>query len=355
MKFLKKGYYLFLILIICFCISEILLRIIIPKPFRIMSGDVVLPSNQTYKIKNDINPYLDRIIIHTVNSLGFRGPEISDSESIRVVTVGGSGVNCLYLNDKQEWSNVLYQLFKKDNKKIWVNNAGYSGNTTFGNILLTENYLVKLKPNYLLFYIGINDLLINQMSGDDKYLLLSTKGFKKIAYHSRLLMMLENFYTTKLFKYSSVNTKEKCIDYKMLKEKNSDFHLQLEIDDKMNLSLLGYATRIKKLIDICNKNKITPIFITHASLFTCGYDSKHQINLGKKVNSDVSVCQVAKMIEQYNHSLIQVCKQLNVQYIDMEKLMPKKIEYYTNFVHFTPEGSNAFASFLYDNLKDKIK
>lgn len=348
----KKIFYYLFTFILCLIVTEISIRLIIPEPFRIMSDKVVLPSNQVYKIKNNINPKLDKVIIHTRNSLGLRGPEISDSTSIKIITVGGSTTNCFYLNDKQEWTSILNNLFLKDNKNVWMNNAGFSGQSTFGHIILTDNYLVKLKPKILIFYIGINDLLRDQMSENDRYFLLSSKGFKKIAYHSRLLMLLENYYTTKVLSYSFINTDEKYINYLQLKDANNDSVISISNEGlNLNAALSGYNNRVVNLINTCKKNDIKPIFLTQASLYTCGYDNKHQINLGKKVNGDMSICQISKLLDKYNLQLIETCKKQNTSCIDMAQLMPKSIDYFSDFVHFTPKGSLIFANILYKQLQ----
>ena len=43
-------------------------------------------------------------------------------------------------------------------KGLWLNNAGLSGNSTFGHYILMQDYLVKLKPKVVIFLVGINDL-----------------------------------------------------------------------------------------------------------------------------------------------------------------------------------------------------
>ncbi len=355
-QILRSIIYCLSILLFSFVLLELFLRIVIPKPFRITSNKIVLPANQVYKIKNNINPYLDSVIIHSINSLGLRGPELKDKSLFKIITVGGSTTNCFFLNDNQEWSNVLYKLFLKNGNNIWINNAGFSGQSTYGHILLLENYLVKLKPDCIIFYIGANDYLIDKANYNDNYFLLSTKGFKKIAYQSRLLMLLENYYTTKILKDNFIYTSTEYIDFNSLKEISKiDTTINNSYNKLIETDLIKYEQRIRKLINICIKNSIKPIFLTQATLFTCGYDESNLINLGKKTNDNNSVCFSSIVSNYYNHSLKKECLNSNISYIDMDSLMPKNIEYYTDFIHFTPKGSKAFAKLLYGNLNLEIK
>jgi len=46
-----------------------------PFGFRVRGDQIVLPVHRRYEIHNTQIPKLDAVIIHTKNSLGFRGPE----------------------------------------------------------------------------------------------------------------------------------------------------------------------------------------------------------------------------------------------------------------------------------------
>lgn len=358
----KNKFYIILIkivvtLVFFFVFLECTSRLFFPKPFRILSNEIVLPSNQVYKIKNKVNPKLDSVIIHSVNSLGLRGIEFNgDSNTTKILTVGGSTTNCFYLNDKQEWTHQLYNHFINSNQNIWINNAGFSGQSTYGHILLLKNYLLKLNPKYIIFYIGINDLLRDKMSENDQYMLLSLKGFKSTLYKSRLLMLLENYYTTKLLKYAFINTDEALINYKQLPE-FKDTNQQINLINSTNLAtkLKAYNSRIKALINLCRENNIVPIFLTQASLFTCGYDETNEINLGIKTNNKESVCEVYQLLHKYNETLEVTCQKNKVVCIDMANIMTKNTAYYSDFVHFTPLGASVFALNLYENIKDLVK
>ena len=341
-SFFFKG--LAVVLIICI-FSEILLQLFLPQSFRIVEGGIVLPSNQVYKIKNKSNTTLDDEIIHTRNSLGLRGEELDSFSNIRIFTVGGSTTHCMYLSDQQEWTKILADLLKKKNGYIWVNNAGFSGQSTFGHIILTEKYLVNFHPKYIIYYIGINDMLRSKMADKDEDILLSEKGFKRIFYWSKLLMLLENIYTTKLLKYSFINTDEHKINYSNL----NNIKRGKNYADTLNISVYtdNYKYRIGKIIDICKKHQVIPIFLTQASLFTCGYDNTNTLNLGRKtIEGDISVCAVNNLLDSFNNALIDVCNERNTLYVDMAKLVPKDTTYFYDFVHFTPEGAESFANIL---------
>ena len=53
---------------------------------------------------------------------------------------------------------------QEDITKIWLNNAGLDGHSTFGHIILFKDYIVKLKPKIILFLVGANDVGRNEYS-----------------------------------------------------------------------------------------------------------------------------------------------------------------------------------------------
>lgn len=63
-------------LFISFIFLEIFLRIYDPFQFRVKAGKIVLPANRKYVIENNHIGRMDKKIVHTKNSLGFRGEEI---------------------------------------------------------------------------------------------------------------------------------------------------------------------------------------------------------------------------------------------------------------------------------------
>ena len=66
--------------------------------------------------------------LFSVNSLGLRGPELSADDTYRILVVGGSAVECLYLDNEKAWPRLLgKQLAEHGREPIWVGNAGRSG------------------------------------------------------------------------------------------------------------------------------------------------------------------------------------------------------------------------------------
>lgn len=91
---------------------------------------------------------------------GLRGP-CTEPSSIRLVTLGGSTTDQVYVADGQTWQDRLQQHMTRALGRPWcIANAGVDGHSTFGHIAALERWLPLvpgLAPDYVLFYVGIND------------------------------------------------------------------------------------------------------------------------------------------------------------------------------------------------------
>ena len=171
-------------------ICEIILRVYNPLGFRIKGDKIILPVNKKEIIYHEGSGKLDRVVVHQRNSLGFRGPEPPGNFAgwLTIITVGGSTTECYDLPEDQTWPHQLEERLQPGFKNTWVNNAGFCGYSTFGNIILVKDFIVKLNPKVLIFLVGINDLGVGEAREYDTR--LKTLNFRSLE---RMLASLANY------------------------------------------------------------------------------------------------------------------------------------------------------------------
>jgi len=290
--------------------------------------------------------------------MGFRGPELPDSISklISIVTIGGSTTECKFLSDSCTWSSILHQSLKRENNSIWLNNAGIDGHSTFGHLLLLDEYILKLKPNYALFLTGINDEEIDKpdefdLMAEKKISTGSIKAFiKSLLNHTELGRTAFNFYQVQIaYKkgliHREINLHE-LIDSPL---PDSIVNKRLGMQEKY---ISAYKERINSIILKCRNAGIQPILITQPSLLGDYTDSTTKIPMGNKwvKNEDhIDNCMLeGKVLELYNNVLRSFSG--NVKVIDLAEKMPKNSLYYYDFIHFTNEGAKKVAEILFTDL-----
>lgn len=95
------------------------------------------------------------------DSFGFRGLDAKVSE-IDIITVGGSTTDQRLLDEVETYQEEMKRQSLKAGKRLVIANAGIDGQTTIGHIHNFSSWFNKipnLKTRFVLYYIGINDLL----------------------------------------------------------------------------------------------------------------------------------------------------------------------------------------------------
>ena len=374
MKVYKAN--LFLLLFGCvlgFFATEILLRIYNPFEFRVKSNKINLPAYFNYNIVIKDQTVLDNFVVHTKNSLGFRGEEAPKTfeDYLTIIAVGGSTTECFLIADGQDWPAILGEKLKKLFNLIWINNAGLDGHSTFGHNVLMQDYIVKIKPKVVLFLVGINDLWIQGITsptiGDRRLKsgleldLSSIKTFLKTAgNYSEVFALAYNLYRySKKIHSPYTNIQDAFLE----KAETIDIpkNQELEVVSKRLKSFnekykKGYSLRLMKLIKISKENGIQPVLITQPALYGDATDDVTKkylgsIKLGNEENGNIAW----ESLEFFNDVTRSIGLEQKVLVIDLAHEMPKSSRYFYDFIHYNNEGSKKVGEIVYKNLKSSLK
>lgn len=117
-------------LIAALIIAEVVLNLYNPFSWRLRGNKIILQTDEVKVVRNEEQiPNLDSVIVHTRNSLGFRGanPPADLSKSLSIVTVGGSTTECYYLSDNKTWPALLGERLASSFDRFWINIGGLDG------------------------------------------------------------------------------------------------------------------------------------------------------------------------------------------------------------------------------------
>jgi hypothetical protein len=350
----KKVYrsllYVVYLVVIVFVLFEAVLRIYNPIPVRLKGESIVLPINQEISLKNDFACF-DPVIIHSKNSLGFRGPEKPENfdEVESIIAVGGSTTECYFVSDDKVWTKVLQDSLRKTQPGVWVNNAGLNGHSTFGHKILLRDHVSKLKPKKIIFLTGINDIGREDLGDFDKAMLrgnyvTSSKSkvknvLKTAANNSEVINLIYNV-------SKALDAKDKHIFIDRVLELNpkdtlllSDFYIKKRVEEQDNF-VKNYTDRVTDLHNMCVENGIEPIFMTQPYLFGIGTDPVTGTDLAKyKLSDNRNGELVWKQLEKYNAALRKYCIDNNLFLIDLANELPKSNKYFYDEMHYTNAGS----------------
>jgi len=347
-----KLLYLIFLFVIVFIGLEIVLRIYNPFPSRLRMDKIVLPRDQHIVIKNNYVPVLDSIIYVSKNSLGFRGPEMpSDTNHlVTLITIGGSTTECDVISDSTTWPFLLGEYLGREIPKLWVNNAGMDGHSTFGHQILLDDYILKLHPKFLLFLVGVNDVERYDLNNFDKRFI--SEGIKGVLEKSEIVVLIVNMRRTMLARKLKIQHNYR--PFSELTEDNIIFPNTYtdSILEAQTRYLNAFRERLTGLMDSCLNHGITPLLITQPSLFGGGIDSVSgsdlsYMNLHDGTNGDL----YWNRLELYNDVTRKLAHDKGIYLVDLAREMPKSTRYFYDAVHFTVQGCQKVAGILTRELR----
>ena len=345
-----------LVLVLGFC--ELVLRVYNPLGFRIKGNKIILPIHKKEIIHHENGlGKLDRVVIHQRNSLGFRGPEppADFSRNLTIVTVGGSTTECFDLAEDKTWPHDLGVNLQHNFKPLWLNNAGLSGNSTFGHYILMQDYLVKLQPKVVIFLVGINDVgLKSERDFDERIHEINFRSLERFlataAVRSELAtaaLNLYRFYFPKSVMINNQNDPQETDFTKLPPFTVSPAAQAAIIKDHHDHYLGPYRKRLEKLLTICREHNIVPVLLTQPVLYGNSFDPTTGVNLGHRfVAKDMDGATGWQVLELYNDVTRQVGREQGVPVIDLAREMPKDSRYYYDLMHFTNAGADKLANLI---------
>ncbi|MFI5329546.1 MAG: SGNH/GDSL hydrolase family protein [Desulfobaccales bacterium] len=344
-------------LVLALMALEMLLRVFQPVEYRVRGNRIILPRNKHYIFTTDKTNIFDRVIYFSKNPLGFRGdlPPRNFAQTLTIITVGGSTTECMNITDGKTWSDLLANRLKREFKPFWLNNAGLTGNSTFGHLVLMEDYLIPLKPKVLVFLIGANDqYLLDYCEWDKKTLRkpwvnLHSAIIDPLAHYSEVAHYIINF--GRYFKAKHMGLTHGNVDFAALKTRDiPDEQLQAILARNRANYLEPYARRIQKLIDLCSQHGMEPVFVTQPLIYGDGIDPVSGADLARVAVGDINGKTSWEILELYNQVLRQVAAKNKVLLIDLAGKMPKSSRYFYDHMHFSNTGCEFAAETIHEQL-----
>lgn len=339
---------------IALLIFEVILNFYHPFEFRQKGDKIVLPANAKYVYQNNKIHGVDSLIVHTKNDLGFRGPDLptNPKDWTKIIAVGGSTTECAYLSDGKDWPFLLAQKLQQTHEKTWINNAGLDGHSTFGHLILMEDYISKFQPDYVLFLVGCNDVGREDLNTfDNKNLQKKHQYWKQyLIDKSEVLSLGVNI--KRYFLARAKGVEHQSINLKQIDQVDDidTIKYQQKIQSHQ-IFQKSYEERLKKLIQLAKKYNSKPIFITQPSLLGFGIDPVTKVDLAKiKLGNSLGGKAYWEILESYNNTTRKVALENGLLLVDLAKEMPKSSHYFYDTIHFTDAGAAVVAEIVAKEL-----
>ena len=268
------------------------------------------------------------------NFWGFRGNEINP-KNVEIIFEGGSTGNQRFTPENLTIVGHLNKKFSDKNQDVLIYNASTDGKSVTGYINDFKHWFTKipeLKPQYVIFYIGINDRFIDDNFYLDNKISESTIDQVK-DYIKNNSIIVDKFKDFKN-KYYPKNTLAYDLNKADLYDNFTYINFQeaskkhLEIDQTNKNLIKKFNLKLEKLNLIINSKKIHPIFITQV-MFN-GLEDKRLFLI--------------------NNELKKFALENNYFLIPLDEMIVFNKDDFFDPIHTTPKGSKKIADSIYPQL-----
>lgn len=341
-------------------ITECVLCFIIPFP----KPKVPWPPVSRAAIASDTMPGIEGPINFSVNSLGIRGPEEASfaKAAIRILCVGGSTTECLYVSDKQSWPWRLQDILTdRHGEAVYVGNAGHSGHFTLHHSYQIRNYDLVQNFDHVVVLCGINDMLrfLNKSYSRSQQRVpveALVPDASSLVYYRRLRWcpIVRAFYWRHVNPIGLEQDRNgaRVADARQARQDVIRNGTIPQLPDNLGEAVARYRRDLLDLIDACQERGVRPVFLTQPTM----YKDKLSPELDSLLwISHLRPGTLERVIEVYNSELRGVCRDEDVHCIDLATMLPKDTTVFYDDCHFNVPGCEKVALIVADSFEYDLK
>ena len=276
------------------------------------------------------------------NFYAFRGDEFNP-KNVKVIFEGGSTSNQRFTPENLTIVGQLNQKFLSEKINVNIYNASTDGKSLRGIIYDFIHWFPRinnLNPEYVIFYLGINEHLVADESGVYEFdLNIEKKKFDRFRdyiknnsfFYRRYMKIKKKYFPKDTSGYFFNN--EKLHDNFTYTSYNQAKNFKREISEEDNKLLIQLDKRLLVLKNIVKSNNLIPIFITQVV-----YDGLR----------DQKLFLVNERLKKFSiHN--------NYHLIKLDEIIEMELYDFYDTTHTTPKGSKKIAETIYPYLVKFLK
>ena len=356
-------------------LAEAALRLLLPAP----EGWFVFPPGlrREFEPREEIMPGVRGVSRFIVNSEGIRGDEPSAANTHRILAVGGSTTQCLYLDQTEAWPGRLQKLLNEragSRARVWVGNAGKAGRR-LPEYRLQLEHLLAAHPELdtIVMLVGAND--VNRRLNEDgfrpvdlgdpevrealldrafdvrprSYALLPPRRTAVWGLASRVEKTIE------IRRHWRMIEDEGGRNYEIWRRRRAEATRIRERPPDLGSALAAYAADLDAVRQLADEHGARVVFMTQPSIYRRDLPEEYARLLwmgwvGERQSDPhqeyYSVSALAEAYAAFNRTLLAFCRESGAECLDLEPLLPKDTRSFYDDIHFNETGAEAVARAL---------
>ena len=293
----------------------------------------------------------------SVNNVGFRGARLAmpkPADEYRILMVGGSAAECLYLDDSATITSDLERYLNANvsgGTVFRVYNAGKGGDRSFDHIAMISQRIVHLDPDMIILFAGLNDLTAAIAKTD--YLHMPQSRRQAFSFIDLVGLVATEFQIPRRVSRLVSTMSKKDVrqqipfhsDYQRLVEINKSYPVSAT---PPNLNLVAYETNLRTIIGIAAAHRIRLVLMTQPTTWNSKIEPQavdwHWMNCGENVRFREQDMDHA--METYNDVVRNLAREYGVPGLDLARALPKSLDLIYDDCHFNINGAGYAASLL---------
>ncbi|HSF41655.1 MAG TPA: SGNH/GDSL hydrolase family protein [Thermoanaerobaculia bacterium] len=322
----------------------------------------------------EIMPGVSGVSRFEINAQGLRGDELAENRDVRLLALGGSTTECLFLDGSEAWPRLLQDHLgaaRKDTA-IWVGNAGRSGHNTWHHRVQAEKLLAQYPGiDTVLVLAGVNDLS-QRLALDRAYAPPDPDRVLDEAFEQKPLRFMHGpFYKrTALWQglekiarrlrtagTSQDPTGRIYVRWRQHRQGASATRTQLP---DLGPALEEYAANLRAIADTAARHGARAVFVTQPALWRedLPEDLERLLWMGgvgrfqrESGHEYYSAGALASAMDAYNRALLEVCRGTpGAVCVDLAASLPRDTTSFYDDVHFNEAGSRRVARLLAERI-----
>lgn len=284
----------------------------------------------------------------SINSLGFRGPEIATPKPdnvIRIAYIGASTTYCAEVsgNDKV-WTHIVSERLSESFPRVQFDyvNGGVPGYTTEASLKNLSGRIAPLQPDIVVIYHSTNDLSgelrrLASEAGIDRLNIAKTKSW--LSEYSLLWKLVE-------------------MNLSIMAVQRGGTQQMLEADFATIPMGAAFANRLRQLVEMSRANGASVVALATFSVRLRPGQTAEELRAGSEsaryYMPFMSPENLIVAYRRYNDVIRSVAEETGAVLIDDETSIPGDEAHFHDTVHFTDLGSERQAQRIADGLNSAV-
>jgi lysophospholipase L1-like esterase len=282
---------------------------------------------------------------YTTDGSGFRTAVAAPPGSRRIACVGGSTTECLYLDDRETWPQLLMDDLEARGLRVWVGNLGVSGLATVEHLALLERSPALDHVHCVVFLAGLNDFL--------RFLSGSLAVGPPPLWRRLALVEAATAWHRRHFRFDPLYEVDDLEgrNHEARRRFRRRWSAAAELPP-LGAALAEYQGRLGRLAELCARRRLRCVFLTQPVLWRPGMSAAATARLwlgsderGRFLPAD----RLRRGMDAYNGALLESCTRLRLECVALESMSGEE-RYFYDDCHFTEAGAREVARILGDYL-----